>query len=244
MIYVTGDTHKQFSRFSNKLFHAGKDDIVIVCGDFGLISDGSKTQQYWTKWLSEKPYTILFCCGNHENFDLLYQYHIVHYAGGLVHRISDNIYHLMRGEVFTLEGKKFFVMGGAQSHDIEDGILDPADRNYKHRERVLKKQGKELYRTKGIDWWEQEMPSEREYAHAKETLHCNDYVFDYIITHDCPTSIRKQLNVSEPTNELNEFLQFTADHCTFRTWFFGHYHEDKIISEQYRMLHQDIIALP
>ena len=32
----------------------------------------------------------------------------------------------MRGQVFEIEGKTFFTMGGAASHDIQDGILDPA----------------------------------------------------------------------------------------------------------------------
>ena len=42
MIYITGDTHRDFSRFTRKerdrlLFDLKKGDIVIVCGDFGLL---------------------------------------------------------------------------------------------------------------------------------------------------------------------------------------------------------------
>ena len=35
MIYVTGDTHAEFHRFSQKTFSATAEDYVIICGDFG-----------------------------------------------------------------------------------------------------------------------------------------------------------------------------------------------------------------
>ena len=33
----------------------------------------------------------------------------------------------MRGQVYEINGKTFFTFGGASSHDIQDGILDPND---------------------------------------------------------------------------------------------------------------------
>ena len=33
----------------------------------------------------------------------------------------------MRGQVFTIDDKTFFTFGGAQSHDIRDGILETDD---------------------------------------------------------------------------------------------------------------------
>lgn len=39
MIYITGDTHSDFSRFKENKFpiqtEMTKDDYVIICGDFG-----------------------------------------------------------------------------------------------------------------------------------------------------------------------------------------------------------------
>ena len=32
---------------------------------------------------------------------------------------------LERGQVFDLGGRTFFTMGGASSHDIQDGVLEP-----------------------------------------------------------------------------------------------------------------------
>ena len=133
MVYITGDTHAVFTRFGTKVFPEQKemtrDDFVIICGDFGGIWYDNAYEQYWLKWLSEKPFTILYVDGNHENFDRLYsdEFEVVDFHGGKAHKIRDNIYHLMRGYVFDLCGKKFFSFGGASSHDIQDGILEPSD---------------------------------------------------------------------------------------------------------------------
>ena len=55
---------------------------------------------------------------------LLDEYPVEQWHGGNVHKIRPHVIHLMRGQVFELQGRTFFTMGGAQSHDIADGILD------------------------------------------------------------------------------------------------------------------------
>lgn len=101
-----------------------QNDCLIVCGDFGIWHD-NKEQRKRLNYLMELPFTILFCDGNHENFDLLNKYPVTTEFDGKVHRIVSNVYHLMRGEIYTIENKTFYVMGGASSHDIDDGILTP-----------------------------------------------------------------------------------------------------------------------
>ena len=43
MVYITGDCHSDFRRFSTKNFpeqkEMTKDDYVIICGDFGGVWD-------------------------------------------------------------------------------------------------------------------------------------------------------------------------------------------------------------
>lgn len=51
------------------------------------------------------------------------RYPVAEWHGGKVHRIRPHVLHLMRGQIFELEGCRFFTMGGAKSHDIEDGIF-------------------------------------------------------------------------------------------------------------------------
>lgn len=124
-IFVTGDTHGDFSRFKQSIFYEqenlSKDDSLIVCGDFGGIWNNSLEEIAALDWLDSLPFTTLFVCGNHENFDILSSYKAEKWNGGLVHKIRPSVIHLMRGQVFTLEGRHFFTMGGARSHDISDG---------------------------------------------------------------------------------------------------------------------------
>ena len=128
MIYITGDIHGSPERLGVHSFYEQKemtrDDVVIICGDFGMVweeSGESASERYWLKWLEDKPFTTVFVCGNHENFDRLYQYPVKEWHGGKVHEIRPHVLHLMRGEVFDIEGVKFFAFGGASSHDIRDG---------------------------------------------------------------------------------------------------------------------------
>ena len=129
MIYITGDTHGGFQRFGSKYFpqqtQMGRNDYMIICGDFGGLWDGGQKDQHWLDWLAEKPFTTLFVDGNHENFDLLNALPEKEWHGGRVHEVRENILHLMRGQIFTFGGLTWFTMGGASSHDIQDGVLDP-----------------------------------------------------------------------------------------------------------------------
>ena len=124
-IFVTGDTHREhdFAKlefFAKRNPQLTKNDYVIIAGDFGGV--------WWRKTLSEDlkpyedlPFTVLFIDGNHENFDLLYSYPVREWNGGKVHFIKPDIIHLMRGQVFELEGNTIFTFGGATS--IERKVL-------------------------------------------------------------------------------------------------------------------------
>ena len=48
-----------------------KEDYIIICGDFGLCWAKDKTFEYHCKNFAEKPYTILWVQGNHENYDMI-----------------------------------------------------------------------------------------------------------------------------------------------------------------------------
>lgn len=118
MIFITGDTHANIdiSKLSVKNFPKQKDlsknDYLIVCGDFGLVWDGSAREMWWQDWLTEKNFTTLWIDGNHENFDILREFSLTEKFGGVVREIAPDIFHLERGQVLTIDGKKIFVMGG------------------------------------------------------------------------------------------------------------------------------------
>ena len=141
-IYITGDCHGSYNKFSTRNFpeqkELTKDDYVIVCEDFGIWNN-DKEEQYWFKWLQDKPFTILFVDGNHENFDRLYSLSVSTWNSGKVHYINDSIIHLMRGQVFNIHNKLFFTMGGASSHDIRDGVLDPSEPDFEAKYKFMYK---------------------------------------------------------------------------------------------------------
>ena len=144
MIYITGDCHGNFERFNPSIFpeqhEMTKDDYVIICGDFGGVwskDEESNMETMLLDWLDCKPFTTLFVDGNHENFDRLYGYPVEIWNGGKIHRIRPSVIHLMRGQIYELEGKKIFTFGGASSHDIDGGILELDDPDFKKKKKKL-----------------------------------------------------------------------------------------------------------
>ena len=151
MIYITGDTHGiidwgkiNTSRFPEQK-DLTKDDYLIVLGDFGGVWGDKDQDRYIQKTYGERNFTTLFIDGNHENHDLLDSYPVEEWHGGKVHRITDSILHLMRGQVYEIDGLTFFTMGGAESTD-------------------------KAWRKEGVSWWAREMPSEEEYEEAEKSL--------------------------------------------------------------------------
>lgn len=142
-VYVTGDVHGRAeygsSRFAFKNWPLGRtltrDDAVIVAGDFGFVWDGSNAEKYWLDWLESKPWTTCFVDGNHENHQMLGELPVRERNGGLVHEARPHVLHLMRGEVYDIDGLTVLTMGGAASNDRQ-------------------------YRKEGRSWWPEEMPSE------------------------------------------------------------------------------------
>ena len=221
MIYITGDTHGSIEthRLSAANFPDGKsltkDDYVIICGDFGLIWSSSEEDLWWLKWLESKPWTTLFVDGNHENFDLLNSYPVELWNGGKIHKVSDSVIHLMRGQVFELQNHKFFTFGGAKSTD-------------------------KAYRTEGKSWWKQEIPTRDEFDEALENLQEHEFSVDYIVTHTAPSWVCRCLSscpVSDPTCDyMDAFDKFVK----FKEWYFGHFHSDRVVTSEFHAMYENI----
>ena len=240
-IYITGDIHGDFNKIANEtnFFKYKEEDYYIICGDFGIWDlKNVKTLQ---KLASFIPCTVLFCDGNHENFNILYSFPIVDYCGGKAHKIADNIYHLIRGEIFTIEGKTFFAMGGASSHDIEDGILDPKDRYFSRKRRRLEEAGRYMFRIKGRSWWPEEMPSLDEYSNARFNLLKYHFKVDYILTHCAPTRIQSRLDSQFKPDTLTDFLNEVFITTEFKHWYCGHYHRNQdFVDDNFTILYGQI----
>ena len=253
MIYITGDCHSDFRRFSTEVFpeqkEMTKEDTIIICGDFGGIwyqedSKYIKKENYWLDWLEDKPFTTVFVDGNHENFDRLNSYQVKEWNGGKVHEIRPSVLHLMRGEVFTIEDKKIFAFGGASSHDISDGILDYEDPDWREKAKALDKQGKYMYRIKGLSWWEHELPTEEEMQNGIENLAAHDNKVDFIITHSPSASVTALLGHGlYEQDRLTKYLEYVRCNNDYVYWVFGHMHDNKQVNQRDILLYEQIIRI-
>lgn len=252
MIYITGDTHGDFTRFSNKRMkklgnELTENDYVIICGDFGLCWAKDRTFDYNCKFFAEKKYTVLWVQGNHENYDMIAEYPIEEWHGGKVrHIVRDKVILLERGQVFEMEGKTFFTFGGAASHDIQGGVLDRdnIEFDYERRRAIARNLP---YRIVHESWWKEELPNDEEIAEGWKNLKKYNYNVDYVITHCCSSDLQieliKENEQSYEADILTDFLREVEEKITYRHWYFGHYHMDKRVDDRHSLLYHAIVNL-
>lgn len=253
MIYVTGDTHGDFSRLSPQEFplqeQLSETDYVIICGDCGLIwdsSDNSIDEIYWKKWLAARPFTLLFIDGNHENFDRLNAMPAEEWNGGRIHRISDHVLHLMRGQIFCIDGISIFTLGGAASHDIGDGIinLDEQDLHWRNTAKRWRREGRSEFRVNHVSWWKEEVPNEDEINAGIRALAAHGNAVDCILTHEALASDVTLLGGGcfRP-DHFSQRLEEIKRTVSFRHWYFGHYHTDARTDIGCTCLYRDILPI-
>ena len=122
-IVITGDTHgtadlETVLRYV--IVHEDEyswEECLFFCGDVGFCGFSAAYEANTRAVFRSLPVTTLFIDGNHENFEQLNSYAVEQWNGGKVHIIEDNMIHLMRGQIFTIDGLKFFTFGGAYSID-------------------------------------------------------------------------------------------------------------------------------
>ena len=245
-IYITGDCHGDYRRFSTEIFPEqytmGKSDYVIVCGDFGYWSE-DREQLWWRKWLDKKPFTTLWVDGNHENYDLLASCPVKEWNGGRVQYVAPSIIHLMRGQVYDIAGCRIFTFGGAQSHDIQGGILEPDDPEFKLKKKQLDK-GDMPYRINHVSWWKEELPSAEECAEGLQNIEKCGGEVDYVVTHCVPTKVQEMIvRKMFKSDRLTDYLQDVDEKLKYKKWFFGHYHDNCNVSEKHILLYEQIVRI-
>lgn len=223
MIFITGDTHRalDIGKLANDSFDYScltRDDYVIICGDFGFVWFCDERDKAWLDWLGEKPCTFLFIDGNHDNHAALAALPTEKIFGGKAHRVSENIIHLMRGQVYTIEGRRFFTFGGGES----------IDRHLRHE---------------GRSWWPQEMPSEKEYTDGILNLQKASWQVDYVLSHVAPQATMQKIASYFGGNRLNRYLQYIDDRLEYKQWYFGHYHFDRKMDEKHTGIFNRIIKI-
>lgn len=220
-IYVTGDTHGGVDgwKISHKVFHCEKNDLLIVCGDNGFIWEWDMTNPKarrselyeLNKYVLNRRFVMGSVLGNHENFQRIYNdYPEENIYGGKVIRIAPNFFFFKHGEIYTINGKTFFVFGGARSIDKRDRI-------------------------EGKSWWHEEIPSQADFDNALKNLELHNWKVDYVLTHTCSQAeiykfmprIAAQDATMKDFDPAGIMLQELLFRTSYEHHFFGHLHIDE-----------------
>jgi predicted phosphodiesterase len=224
MIYLLGDTHGHIDigklyRLSEK---TTKDDYIIVLGDFGLFWSDCYIEIFHRISIGNMDASVLFILGNHENYDMINKCKTEHWNGGMVKKMSKNITCLMNGSIFNIEGKSFFVFGGAESIDKEKRI-------------------------EGISWWKDEVPSFTQMNIGIKNLDTVGGKVDYVLSHTCPYKVLKK-QFENPNTSIHKTVERYLEHLDdkilvdYKMWYFGHLHLDKEYGK-YRCLFNDVVKI-
>ena len=193
-------------------------DTLIVCGDFGFLWEGTEEEKEALKSLEEKPYTILFVDGSHENFDLLEGYPVVEYAGGSTHQLASNVYHLIGGTFLPLRKRP--------SLSLEE-------------ERARKSS----FISRRKKWWPREMPTIQEMENGVRRLYQVDLKVDYILTHDPAPKTRVTYSVDRTKTRVGSFFEEIVREVKYDRWFYGAEHVDRVMTEKHIALFYNVIPI-
>lgn len=185
MIYFLSDQHggECYGDLQKYLDMATEEDLLIILGDLGLRFQDTEENRKFDEFILSAKKKIAFIDGNHENFDYLYSFPEEDYLGGRVHRLTENIVHLERGYIYTIEGKSFFTFGGCNSGA--------------------------KWKPLGL-WYPEEAPTEAELARAYENLKAYGNKVDYVLTHKYETGVGKTQTpaLRELCSYINEHVEF------------------------------------
>lgn len=219
---VVGDTHGRIKEIERIDRLAAQMNIMLVyqVGDFGISwpRHHCKVLKYFRKRLRNERSgpSWISCLGNHDNYDKLEQLMVKHdVKSGLVPYVTpgDQIggcFAATRPTAHAANDTNVVLFGGAESTDCITMFNT---------------------RKKGISWWEQETPTDNEFA---DLLHVLQVVRpQVVITHDAPAAYRPYRSPG-----VNPFSQRSYSHtsCLLQDtyhqldeypelWFYGHHHE-------------------
>jgi len=184
----------------------------IILGDAGFLWPKYENMDKENfKVLSKRKFPILCVMGNHEPIygrnDLPEEDIGIGEKVIVVNKKNPFVAYFKRGKIYTIDGYKILVLGGALSTD--------KDR-----------------RVEGESWWKEEYWSDTEIKEAFELLE-KEKKFDFVISHTGPYKINWELaakgvpnrhgKMEDKVGELNERIDNKIKH---RAWFCGHWHYD------------------
>lgn len=229
-IFVRGDTHGDLDFLENFCYDNKTDlqDYLIILGDVGINYFLNKKEEKIKKRISNLPITLICIHGNHEERPANISSYILVAKPELncncwIEPEHPNILFPMDG-LMSINNISFLVLGGAYSIDKEYRLIN------------------------GWHWFADEQMPENE---RNRILYLTDQVnnFDYILSHTAPISeeptylFLKFVDQTKVDKTMEIFLEKIKNKVNFKKWFFGHYHDDAILNDKFRIMLNDIIEL-
>ena len=212
MIYITGDTHREFYKLHD--IEKNKNNMLIILGDAGINYYLDERDKILKEQLNS--YNIkLFCVqGNHEErAENISTYKEIDMFGGKVFIEEEypNLIFAKNGELYDIDNKKVLVIGGAYS----------VDKNYRI-----------IY---GYPWFKDEQLSKEEMDNILNNY--KDEHIDIILSHTCPLKYEptevfmKGINQSDVDKSMEKFLDKVEESINYDKCYCGHYHTEKQIDK-------------
>ena len=211
MIFLTGDTHRDFDRVEEFCEENGTtvDDVLIILGDAGINYYLDRDDEVLKAYLSKLPITLFMLHGNHEERPgEIGSYEETLWRGGIVYWEPDypNLLFAKDGEIYDFDGKKTLVIGGAYS----------VDKYYRLR--------------RGLPWFETEQPDEGTMEYVERQLDEVGWRVDCVLTHTAPASYEPTwafipgLDQSLVDKTTEKWLDSIERRLSYNSWYCGHYH--------------------
>ena len=212
MIYITGDTHRDFSRLFG--VDSSEEDMLIVLGDAGIDYYLNEEDNNFKEYLKRFKLKLFCIRGNHEERpENIKTYKEKEMFGGKVFIEEEYPYLIFAkdGESYNIDGKSVLVIGGAYSVDKEYRLLY------------------------GSQWFKDEQLNEKEQEKILKKVKGKH--FDIVLTHTCPLKYEPkevfmtgldQLKVDKSTEK---FLDKIEERIDYDKWYCGHYHTEKKIDK-------------
>lgn len=240
--FITGDKHRNFTavkRFCCAM-NTRRKDVLIILGDAGFNYYGDKRDDKLKEEISSLNITLFCIHGNKEDRPQnVGTYGIRSFCGGKVYYEPKypNIYFAIDGEIYTFEGKRYMVVGGAHSVDkmrcIEENKPFFAD----------------------------EMPNDVIKARVENRLAAENNSIYGMMTHTCPIDYlptemfmstkqnaeikrkpkkAKSKKIFKPDidRSTEEWLGRLERSLDYEIWYCGHYHIDKQLDKVYMMYNE------
>lgn len=193
-------------------------EVIVQVGDFGIWDhkiDGVNFLNKMEEFLEKAGFPLIFCDGNHENFDSLYALPIDEDG---FRRVRPHIWHAPRGHIWEMGGVTFMAMGGAHSIDGPRGVWQQG-RGPKPARHVM---------DDPVDlgsWWPQETITPAEVVEAIQNIEAYPKPIDVLIAHDCPLGVDIPGIDGYPAgNENRRLLAQVCEAADPNVIFCGHFH--------------------